>query len=114
MKIAVTALDSHIDAKISPVLERCSHFLIFENHVSDIFQVAGNPYYLQSNGADIFCAQLLIRLGISLIITGSCSKNSINICKAAGIKIICIADETVKTALQNFRRNSYTALKESI
>jgi predicted Fe-Mo cluster-binding NifX family protein len=110
MKVAVTALDSHIGAGMAANPESCSHFIFFENESPEIYQVIYNPYRIKSSGADIFCAQILICSGIAALITGSCSRNSLNLLQTANIRVIYTTEKTVEEALNSFQKNFHTAL----
>jgi predicted Fe-Mo cluster-binding NifX family protein len=110
MKIAVTAMDSHLGAGMAENPETCSHFLFFENENPEIGQVTTNPYRIKLNGADIFCAQILICYGITVLITGKCSGNSLNLLQAANIQVIYTAEKTVEKALRSYQKILHTTL----
>jgi predicted Fe-Mo cluster-binding NifX family protein len=110
MKFAVTAMDSHVGANLASNPEACNYFLFFESESPETCQIFPNPYRSKFYGADIFCTQILICSGITVLITGNCSRNSLNLLKAANIHVIYTTEKTVEEALRSFQKNLQTAL----
>ena len=113
MTIAITTDQAHIDAKISPVFCQTNYFLIIDltNHQNKCETIL-NPHQNMLNGADIFCAQLVISKGVDAVATGYCNPNAFRILQEAGIIIFENDYTTARDIIRAYKNNQLTPSKK--
>lgn len=101
MKIAVSAMDGHLDAQIDPRFGRCQYFVFVD---SDTMQFTARPNASSGamHGAGIEAAQNVANEGVKAVITGSVGPNAFQVLSQAGIEVITGASGTVREAVQRF------------
>ncbi len=109
MKIAVTAQDGGLDAKIDPRFGRAACFVVVDPETME-FEVVDNKQNLQAvSGAGVQAAQIVAEHGASAVLTGNCGPNAFRTLKAADIKVFAGASGTVKEAITAYKSGSLTA-----
>lgn len=110
MKIAVTAVDDHLDAPVDSRFGRAAFFLIV-NSDSLEYKSIPNPNIDALGGAGIQSAQLVINNGITSLLTGKCGPKAFQALSSAGIQIYEEVTGTVREALEAFQNNRYVPVK---
>jgi predicted Fe-Mo cluster-binding NifX family protein len=105
MKIAVsstgTALDSTIDARFG----RCPYFLCV-NPATLEFEAIANANAEPGGGAGIQSAKLVAEKKVSVVLTGSCGPNALQVLEKAGIHVVTGVTGSVGLAVQEFTAGS--------
>ena len=104
MKIAVSANQGNLDASVNFRFGRAPFFLLVEGSTMK-YEVIQNPNIFVLGDTDIQSAQLIIELGATTVITGSCGPNAIRVLNVAGIKVYRCKKGTVKQAIEAYKAN---------
>jgi len=107
MKVAITAVDKTLDAKIDPRFGRSKFFIAIDTETGK-FEVVDNTVNLNAaQGAGIQSAANVAELGAEAVITGHVGPKAFSALNAAGIKIYTLAESiTVADALELFKSGS--------
>jgi predicted Fe-Mo cluster-binding NifX family protein len=101
MKIAVSATESELDARIDERFGRCPCFVITETE-GPRHEMVANPHAERGSGAGIQAARMLIERGVSVVLTGRCGPNAADTLAAAGVEIFTGYSGTVRQAMERF------------
>lgn len=101
MKIAVSASDPELSGPVDPRFGRCAYFLFVDSETMQ-FKAAENPNVTSSSGAGIQSAQLVVKKGANVLLTGSCGPNAFQTLQAAGVEVVVGVTGTVQDAVQQF------------
>ncbi len=108
MKIAVTASEQSLDAKVDPRFGRAAYFVVFDTESGD-WSAHDNVQNLNAaQGAGIQSAETVSRLDADVIITGHCGPKAFRTLSAAGIKIVVGPEGTVKEAIEAYQAGKLT------
>jgi len=102
MKVAITATEPSLDAKVDPRFGRCAYFLIVDPESSQ-FEALENPNVALGGGAGIQSAQLLAEKGAQAVLTGNCGPNAYQALFAAGISVIVGCSGSAREALEQYK-----------
>jgi len=111
MKVAVTAQEGTLEAKIDPRFGRAKFFIVFDIE-SGKFEVRDNSLNLNAaQGAGIQSAANVAELGVEAVITGHAGPKAFATLQAAGIKVYASdAALSVSEALERFKSGSLKCL----
>jgi predicted Fe-Mo cluster-binding NifX family protein len=109
MKIAVSATGQTIDADVEARFGRCPYFLIVDPATLDVETIANDNAEL-GGGAGIQSAQLIAEKEASVVLTGNCGPNAMEVFNNAGIEVITGVSGTVSEAVQQFSAGSLKAV----
>ena len=113
MKIAVTAQDGSIDAKMDPRFGRAKYFIVADSE-SDELKVVDNSINLNAaQGAGIQAGRNVAELGVSAVITGNVGPKAFAVLNECGIKIYTAGDCTVKEAVEKYRAGELKAVENA-
>ncbi len=101
MKIAVSAMNTDLDAQVDPRFGRCQYFIIVDSDTLE-YESIENPNIGAVGGAGIQSGQLISEKGVQVILTGNVGPNAFQALSAAGLQIITGVTGTVKSAIQRF------------
>jgi predicted Fe-Mo cluster-binding NifX family protein len=101
MKIAVSAMNTGLDAQVDPRFGRCQYFVIVDSDTLE-YESIENPNIGAVGGAGIQSGQLISEKGAQVILTGNVGPNAFQALSAAGLQIITGVTGTVKSATQRF------------
>ena len=101
MKIAVTSTGPTLDDAVENRFGRCAYYLIVDTDTME-FEALANPNITQGGGEDIPSAQLIADKDVSVVITGSCGPNAIQIFGVSGIQMITGIIGSVRQAIRRF------------
>jgi len=98
MRVAVASMGDNLGAQASPVLGRCSYFIIVEIEDEEItdFKAFENPGVSQAGGAGIKAAEFLANQNVDVLVSGSVGPNAFEVLKQFGIKVYKIVAGTVE------------------
>jgi predicted Fe-Mo cluster-binding NifX family protein len=102
MKIAISAVDTTLDAEIDPRFGRCRYFIIADADTME-FEILDNSGAMAGGGAGIATAQTLVNKGLEAVLTGNCGPNAYQVLSAAGIKVVTGVSGTVRQAIVDYK-----------
>jgi predicted Fe-Mo cluster-binding NifX family protein len=105
MKIAVSSTGQALESAIDPRFGRCSYFLIVNPATLEYDAIANSNADL-GGGAGIQSAQLIAEKGASVVLTGSCGPNALQVFEKAGIQVVTGVAGSVSQAVQQFTAGS--------
>ena len=105
MKIAISATAQTLDATVEPRFGRCPYFIIVDPATLE-FEAVANENAELGGGAGIQSAQLMAEKGVSVVLTGNCGPNAMEVFNSAGIKVVTGVTGTVSDAIQQFSAGS--------
>lgn len=108
MKIAVTAQDKGLDAKVDPRFGRAKYFVIVDEAGAHVETVDNSTGFNAMQGAGIQAAKVLADKDVKVLLTGFCGPNAFRTLQAAGIKVVAEQSGTVKEALDRFQGGNVT------
>jgi len=111
MKIAVTATEPSLDARMDPRFGRCPYFLVVETDDGS-FEAVENQSVSLGGGAGIQSAQLMADKGVQTVLTGNCGPNAYQTLAAAGIAVIVGCGGTVADVVEQFKAGQLNAASE--
>lgn len=112
MKIAVTSTGQTLDDAVEAHFGRCPYFL-FVNPATLEFEVAANTNAKLDGGSGIKSAQLVITKGPSVVLTGKCGPNALQVLKNAGIIVVTGVMGSVSQVVQQFTAGSLKSTPSS-
>jgi predicted Fe-Mo cluster-binding NifX family protein len=105
MKIAVSSTGQTLDSAVEVRFGRCPYFLIVNPATLD-FDVIANANAELEGGVGIQSAQLIVEKSASVVLTGSCGPNALQVLKKAGIHVITGVSGSVSQVVQQFTAGS--------
>jgi predicted Fe-Mo cluster-binding NifX family protein len=112
MKVAVSSTGKNLDSVIDPRFGRCSWFVIVETDDMS-FEAFSNESVALGGGAGIQSAQFIVSKGATAVLTGNCGPNAMSALSAAGVKVILGQAETVREAVERFKRGELPSASEA-
>jgi predicted Fe-Mo cluster-binding NifX family protein len=110
-RIAFTTSGDDLGAPLDSRFGRAPKFLVQELDGST-FEVVDNQQNLNAaQGAGIQSAEMVVRLGVKVLVTGHCGPKAFRVLQRAGVKIFCSDAATVAEALQRYRAGVLTELQ---
>ena len=105
MKIAVSTTGKDLNCQIDPRFGRCQHFILIDPETME-FETMENEGVMARGGAGVQAAQLIVRKGANILITGNLGPNAESALSASGIKIYLVSGGTVKDILEEYKSGS--------
>ncbi|MBN2653677.1 MAG: NifB/NifX family molybdenum-iron cluster-binding protein, partial [Nitrospirae bacterium] len=108
MKLCITSMGRHIDARVDERFGRASYFLIIDTETMEIDPVH-NEAQSAEQGAGIKAAQIVCDKGAEAILTGFLGPKAFSALTSSKIKIYENASsrDTVKDAIEKFKNGDY-------
>ena len=106
MKIAVTATNAGMDAKIDPRFGRAAGFTIIDTDTKHAEYLTNEKGLSSDQGAGVQAAQMMASQGVQLLITGHTGPKATAALNAAQIKVYLCAEGTVQEALDSYRNDT--------
>ena len=110
MKVAVSAVENKLDARVDPRFGRAAYFLVVDSDSLE-YESIPNPNIDAFGGAGIQSAQLVINHGAKAVFTGKCGPKAFQALESAHIKIYEDVDSTAREAILAFQNNQITPSK---
>lgn len=108
MKIAISAIEPSLDAKVDPRFGRCQYFVVVDPDTMQ-FEAVGNSGSMSAGGAGISTAQMIAGKGVEVVLTGNCGPNAYQVLSAAGIKVVTGVSGKVRDAIQDYKSGKLQA-----
>lgn len=105
MKIAVSSTGQTLDNAVEERFGRCPYFLIVNPSTLE-FEAIANGNAEVGGGAGIQSAQLIADKGASVVLTGSCGPNALQVFKKTGIHVVTGVSGLVSQVVQQFTAGS--------
>jgi len=105
MKIAVSSAGATLDSTIEARFGRCPYFLVV-NPATLEFEAVPNPNSAIGGGAGIQSAALMTEKGVTVVLTGRCGPNALQVFEEGGIHVVTGVSGTVGQAVQQFTAGS--------
>jgi predicted Fe-Mo cluster-binding NifX family protein len=106
MNICITAQGATLDARVEERFGRAPFFIFIDSETGD-FEAVENSAAADSGGVGPKAAQVLVRHGVSALISGQVGGNARDILSASGIAMyVYRGGGTVRYALNLFRDNA--------
>lgn len=105
MKIAVSSTGQTLDSAVEARFGRCPYFLIV-NPATLEFEAIANANAELGGGAGIQSAQFIAEKGASIVLTGSCGPNALQVFEKAGIQVVTGVSGSVSQVVQQFTAGS--------
>ena len=102
MKIAISVSSQELSDPIETRFGRAPSFVIYDTETKDSCFIENSPNAALAQGAGMQTAHLLIKKGVSAVITGQCGPKAIQALQANGISIYCSESITVSAAIDQF------------
>ena len=108
MKIAITAQDGSLDAKIDPRFGRAGYFVVVDPDTMKSEVVDNKQNVQAAAGAGVQAAQTVAEHGASAILTGNCGPKAFRTLRAADIEVFMGLSGTVKEAIAAYKSGDLT------
>lgn len=108
-KICVTSSGPTLDSMVDPRFGRCAYFIIANPETYE-FEALSNEAAMVSGGAGIRAAQTVTSKNVDTVLTGSVGPNAFPALQDAGVRILSGVSGTVKTAIENYKMDTYQEL----
>lgn len=105
MKIAVSSTGQTLESAVELRFGRCPYFLVV-NPATMEFEALSNANAQSGGGAGIQSAQIIADKGASVVLTGSCGPNALQVLKKAGIHVVTGVSGSVSQVVQQFTAGS--------
>ena len=105
MKIAVSSTGPTLEDQVDPRFGRCPYFLIV-NPATMEFEALSNTNAELGGGAGIQSATLVTEKGATVILTGSCGPNAVQVLKQGNVHIVTGVSGTIQQVVQQFAAGS--------
>ena len=105
MKIAISSTGPNLDDAVEARFGRCPYFLVVDPATMD-FEALPNPNNELGGGAGIQSAKLMTEKGVSVVLTGSCGPNAVQVLEEGQIKLVTGVNGPVRQAVQQFSAGS--------
>ena len=103
MKLCISATGEDLDSNVDPRFGR-SNYLIIINPDNMSFEVVKNENSEAMGGAGIRTAELIVKKGANIVITGNIGPNAFQTLKAADVNVITGVDGKIKDVVNKFNQ----------
>ena len=108
MKVAISATGATLEAEVDPRFGRCQYFVFVDTDTMD-YEAVENASAIQSGGAGISSAQMVVGKGVAAVMTGNCGPNAHQVLVAANVKIYTGVNGTLRDVVAAFKSGRYEA-----
>jgi len=105
MKIAISSTGPNLDDALEARFGRCPYFLVVDPATME-FEALLNPNLELGGGAGIQSAKLITEKGVSVVLTGSCGPNAMQVFEKGGIKVVIGVNGPVRQVVKQFSDGS--------
>ena len=105
MKLAVSSTGPDLDDTVDALFGRCPYFLIVDPATMET-EALLNPNAELGGGAGIQSAKLLTDKGVSVVLTGSCGPNAIQVLEESEIRVVTGVSGSVRQVVHQFTDGS--------
>ena len=108
MKIAITAQEGSLDAKVDPRFGRAGYFALVDPDTMELEVVDNKQNVQAAAGAGVQAAQTVAEHGATAVLTGNCGPKAFRTLKAADIEVFTGLSGTVKEAIAAYKSGDLT------
>ncbi len=110
MKIAISSTGDTLESPVDPRFGRAARFIVYDTDAGsfDVVNPGGSD---AAQGAGLYTAQAVSRLGVEWVITGHCGPNAFQALQAAGIRVSLVVEGTVARALDEAKAGRLTTAR---
>ena len=103
MKIAISSTQDNLEGDVDQRFGRCKFFLLIdlENMAYDTIE---NESTMVSGGAGIKAAEMIVRNGANIVITGNIGPNAFQTLSSGGIEVYTGARGSIKQSIEQFKK----------
>ena len=112
MKIAVSCTGQTLESTLDPRFGRADFFLVIDDKTKE-FHVVENRARLETGGAGIAAAQLLLDRGIDAVITGQIGPNALAVLASSDVRLFQGLADSVRANLEAFEEKRLASIKNS-
>lgn len=105
MKIAITALEPHINSLVDERFGRSKYILIYDSNTKNLEVIDNIQNSNLSSGAGIQTASLILEKNVDAILTGRVGFKALDILKKSNVKIVENISGNCQNAINNFLNN---------
>jgi predicted Fe-Mo cluster-binding NifX family protein len=110
-KIAISASDQSLEAKVDPRFGQASYFLLVNPETMEYEAVANRQNLQAVQGAGIQAATLVARYRPAALLTGSCGPKAYRTLLTAGVPVYLGVAGSVREVVQQFRAGKLTVAR---
>lgn len=110
MKICITAAGEACDSAQDPRFGRCEAFYIYDSETKEGYFIK-NPYKGAVGGAGVRAAELVVKEGAGLVISGHLGPNAWDVLAEADVKVYTTQKEHVQAVLDAYLGGELQELK---
>ena len=111
MKLAISAMEGHINAEVDPRFGRAAYFLIVDTDTMAVKAIR-NPNLEALLGAGIQSAELVAREGAQVVLTGECGVHAFDTLSRLGVKVVTGITGRVADAIRDFTQGKVAFASE--
>ncbi|MCK5120046.1 MAG: P-loop NTPase, partial [Candidatus Latescibacteria bacterium] len=111
MKLAISAIEGHINAEVDPRFGRAAYFLIVDTDTMAVKAIR-NPNLEALLGAGIQSAELVAREGAEVVLTGECGVHAFAALSRLGVKVVTGVTGRVSDAVRTFTQGNSSFASE--
>jgi len=102
--IAISSRGDTLDSLLDPRLGRAERFILIDSD-SQAFSVLETAGTQVAHGAGIQTAQMLLKAGVKLVISGDCGPKAFQVFQAASVPVYSAVGGMIREALAAWKRN---------
>ena len=110
MKLVFSSTGTDLESTLDQRFGRCPYFVAYDTDTKEIKNAANTQNLNAAQGAGIQSATSAVNLGADYVICGHCGPKAFRVLQAAGVKVVCGAEGTLKELIRKFEAGS---LKEA-
>lgn len=110
MKIAFTTSGQKLEDALCPRFGRADRFLLYDVDQSTFSLLENEQNVNAAQGAGIQAAQLVVKGGAKVLITGHCGPKAFAVLQAAGVQVFQCDTMPIADALEAWRNNTLVEL----
>ncbi len=103
MKIAVSSAGRNPDSPLDARFGRAGYFQIYDSESGEYEVIENDTGRDAMQGAGVQAGELMVRHGVSVLITGHCGPKAFRVLGGAGISVMLCGGGTVENAIEKYK-----------
>lgn len=103
MKICVSSTGDTLDSEVDEEFGMCEYFIIIDPETMK-YEAILNEASHSPTGTGHQAAQAVVDMKIDVVLTGFVGHHGLHILKSAGIRVVTGFDDTVRSAVERFKK----------
>ncbi len=108
MKIAVSATDQTLDARVDSRFGRAPYFLIYDDETDEHSFIDNQQALNAASGAGVQAAQNVVESGAEALLTGHCGPKAFRTLAAGDVAIYINVSGTLSEAIKAYKKGEYS------